>query len=81
MLQMGGSIEESALVCQERNGHSMLGGQGMRWTGAAQDDMGLSEREGMEALSLPGSNVLSEKGRSSPSRPHLDFLAHGRRST
>jgi hypothetical protein len=29
LLQMGGSIEESALVCQERNGHSMLGGQGI----------------------------------------------------
>ncbi len=29
MLQMRGSIEESALVRQERNGHIMLGGQGI----------------------------------------------------
>jgi hypothetical protein len=39
---MGGSIEESALVCQERNGHSMLGGQGIAVEGAAQDDLGPS---------------------------------------
>jgi len=50
------------------------------WT--ARDDIVRREREGMEALSLPRSNVLSEKGRSPPSMPHLDFyfLAHSRRS-
>ena len=79
---MGGSIGQSALVYQGQTWHSMLRAGGLRWTGAAQDDMGLSEREWLEALSLLRNNVLSEKGRSSPSRSHLDFycLAHGRRS-
>jgi hypothetical protein len=42
----------------------MLGGQGIAVEGAAQDVMGLSEREWLEALSLLRNNVLSEKVRS-----------------
>jgi hypothetical protein len=38
------------------------------------------ERKGEPARDLLRGGVLSEKGRRSPSRPHLDFLAHGRRS-
>ena len=38
------------------------------------------ERKGEQARDLLRDGVLSEKGRRSPSRPHLDFLAHGRRS-
>jgi len=70
------------LGVKRETGTACWGARGLRWTGAAQDDMGLSEREWLEALSLLRNNVLSEKGRSSPSMPHLDFyfLAHGRRS-
>ena len=35
---------------------------------------------GEQAGDLLRDGVLSEKGWRSPSRPHLDFLAHGRRS-
>ena len=35
---------ELAFVCQARNVRIMLGARGLRWTGAAQDDVGLSGR-------------------------------------
>ena len=38
------------------------------------------ERKGEHARDLLRDGVLSEKARRSPSRPHLDFMAHGRRS-
>ena len=40
------------------------------------------ERQEEQARDLLRDGALSEKGRRSPSRPHLDFyfLAHGRRS-
>ena len=38
------------------------------------------ERKGEQARDLLRDGVLSEKGRRTPSRTHLDFLAHGRRS-
>jgi len=48
----------------------------------ARDDIVRRERERMEALSLLRNNVLSEKRRRLPSRPHLDFyfLGHARTS-
>lgn len=36
---------ESMFAYQTRNGRIMLGARGLRWTGAAQDVMGLSERK------------------------------------
>ena len=38
------------------------------------------ERKGEQARDLLRDGVLSEKRQRSHSRPHLDFLAHGRRS-
>jgi hypothetical protein len=49
LFQMNGSIEESALVCQGRNGYIMLGARGSQRFGAAQDDMACKERKTEEA--------------------------------
>jgi hypothetical protein len=77
---MGGSIGESALVCQGQIWHSMLRAGGFPWARAFRAGTVRWERKGEQARDLLRHGVLSEKGRRSPSRPHLDFLAHGRRS-
>ena len=57
----------------------MLRAGGLRWTGVFRTGIVRCERKGDQARDLLRDGVLNEKGRRSPSRPHLDFLAHGRR--
>jgi hypothetical protein len=64
---------ESGFAYQARNMRIVLGARGLRCMWRARDDMVRREREWLEVLSLLRNNVLSEKGRSSPSMPHLDF--------
>ena len=81
--KMARSVGEFPVVCQGQTCHIMLRPEGLGWLRAARHDIVRRESEGMEALSLSRSYVLSENARSSPPMPHLDFyfLAHGRRST
>ena len=58
----------------------MSGAGGLRWTGPFRGGIVRWERKGEQARDLLRDGVLSEKRRRSPSRPHLDFLVHGRRS-
>jgi len=77
--QMWRSIGESALVSREN-----LAQHVEDWRIVADEDfpagMVCRERKEEQARDLLRGGVLSEKRRRSPSRPHLDFLAHGRRS-
>ena len=50
---MGRSIRNSALVCQERNGHIMLRAGGLPWTRAFRVGIVGCERKGEQARDLP----------------------------
>jgi len=72
-VSLGRNIGDSGLVCQGQTWHIMLGTRVFRWTGVFRAGIVRQERKGEQARDLLRDGVLSEKGRRTPSRRHLDL--------